>query len=84
MEKAYIIANIAMMEKQKRLTMIVIHNEISYYNRQYLSRLETQTTRWFLNNLLHREDDHPAYIGRGYEEKWEYGKQVHILKYQGK
>lgn len=64
--------------------MIVIHNEISYYNRRDLSRLDRQTTRWFLNNLLHREDNHPAYIGRGYEEKWEYGKQVMIMKYKGK
>ena len=59
--------------------MIVINNEISFYNRANESREIQQTVRWFVDNLLHRDDNHPAYIGRGYQEKWEHGKQVFIF-----
>lgn len=60
--------------------MILINNEISFYNKSNESREIQQTVRWFLDNLLHRDNNHPAYIGRGYKEQWEYGKQVFIFK----
>lgn len=58
--------------------MIVINNEISYYSRQNDTRDGQQVVRWFVDNLLHRDNGEPAYIRQDKKECWECGHQVFL------